>query len=82
MDKRGMLLDHLALAEKHIVEGEMLITEQRERVQRLKDCGQDASETEVLLESFLDCQRMNVAHRDRILAELSELGALRSRGTK
>ena len=68
-----MLLEHLALAEKHIVEGEILITAQRERVQQLKDAGQDASESENLLERFLDCQRMNVAHRARILAELSEL---------
>src|SRR5690349_4360020 len=72
---RDMLLDHLALAERHVKEGERHLTQQAALVHKLEVGGQDTAEAEALLKQFQELQVMHIADRERIKAELQQLGS-------
>ena len=70
---RAMLEDHLALAERHVAQGEDHIRRQREIVDQLTRNGhieyvQNARE---LLAQFEELQALHVGDRDRLKGELS-----------
>jgi hypothetical protein len=61
-----MTLQHLALARRHVEEGEAHIHRQRMVVTRLERDGHDASDARLLLLRFEELQAMHVADRDRL----------------
>jgi hypothetical protein len=69
------LLDHLALAEKHILEGERHVKRQREILQDLQRDGRDALKAKDLLRSDERAMSLHSENRDRIRGELSVAGA-------
>ncbi len=68
---RTILLDHLALAERHVAEGRRHLASQKQVIVRLENGGHDATEARRLLLNFEDVQRMHVADRDRLKKELA-----------
>jgi hypothetical protein len=70
-----MLLEHLALARKHVADGERHVRRQREIVAELDRGAHDTSQGKDLLRLFEELQVFHVSHRDRLLNELSELPA-------
>jgi hypothetical protein len=79
MDRRAMIEDHLALAERHVTAGERCVTEQRARVATLERDGHDTTESLLLLGQFQEVQELHVADRNRLRGELAELGAVGKR---
>ncbi len=69
---RGMMMSHLALADRHATRGQVLIAEQRDRVDRLRRDGRDAGALEEFLGRLEDIQRLHIEHRDRLLRELED----------
>ena len=67
---REQLLDHLAVAERHIARGERIIRKQRALVQRLDSAGLSTVEAQRLLHIFEDMQRSHRADRDRVMEQL------------
>jgi hypothetical protein len=69
---RALLMEHLAMAERHVTQGEEHVRRQRELVRHLATNGHDTVQAEDLL---LEFERMLVLHkvdRDRIRAELAK----------
>lgn len=66
-----MLLDHLALAERHVSEGSEHVIKQEERIARMQAAGADASEAEACLRQLEDFQELRVAVRDLLRRQLS-----------
>lgn len=66
-----MIEDHLALAERHVADGDRHVTEQRARVALLERDGHDTTESLLLLGQFLELQGLHVADRDRLKRELA-----------
>ena len=71
--RRAMLLEHLALAQKHVADGERHVRRQRELVAELDRDGHDTWQAKDLLRLFEELQVIHVSGRDRLLNELSEL---------
>lgn len=71
---RPMLEEHLAQAERHVLEGERHVDEQRERVFMLQRDGHDTTEALLLLGQFEELLGLHVQDRDRLIAELAQLG--------
>ena len=69
MDKT-LLEQHLALAERHVTQGEATIARQRQIVERMELGGQNACEARHLLALFLQLQKIHIADRDRLRREL------------
>ncbi|HEY7245359.1 MAG TPA: hypothetical protein VH678_15930 [Xanthobacteraceae bacterium] len=67
-------MDHLAQAERHVVQGEQHVTRQRDLVARLQMDGHDTDEALKLLSQFEELLAVHIADRDRLKAELAELG--------
>jgi predicted nucleic acid-binding Zn-ribbon protein len=70
----------LAKADRHIVDGERRVTEQRARIERLTDKGQDTYRSEALLQAMqttLDTWRV---HRALILHAIAEAEERMQRG--
>jgi hypothetical protein len=74
MDRRGMIEDHLAMAERHVIAGDRCVDEQRARVATLERDGHDTTESLLLLGRFQEVQELHVADRDRLRKELAEWG--------
>jgi len=70
--QKSMKLDHLALAERHVVEGEQRLNEQRELIDRLKQGGHDVAEAELILRTFEKTQSIHIADRARLREELKK----------
>ncbi|MBV8534283.1 MAG: hypothetical protein JO128_01750 [Alphaproteobacteria bacterium] len=70
MDRR-MLLEHLAMANRHVEKGERHVRRQRELVAELERDGHNTVEAKKLLEQFEKLQEMHKADRDRIERELA-----------
>jgi len=68
---RELLTKHLALAEKHVLEGERHIRRQREIIEELRQHGHDTSAASKLLAEFERTQASHIADRDRLRGELS-----------
>jgi hypothetical protein len=66
-----MIADHLAQAERHVVEGERCVAEQRARAFELERDGHDTTNYLLLLGHFQELQEMHVADRDRLRKELA-----------
>lgn len=69
MDK-AILQDHLAHADRHVLEGNGHIARQREIVATLEREGHDTVAARALLAQFEELQAMHIADRDRLLREL------------
>ena len=70
MDRQTML-EHLAMAERHVTEGEVHLSRQRALVAELDRDGHDTADARAILATMLETQRLHVEDRDRILKELS-----------
>lgn len=69
---RTVILEHLAQARRHVVQGERHIARQREIVAELERKGQDALAARDLLDSFEALQVLHIADRDRLEEELAK----------
>jgi hypothetical protein len=69
---RAMLFDHLALAERHISQGERHVRRQRELVAQLSRDGHDIAQARSLLTQFEEMLALHKADRDRLLRELQK----------
>jgi hypothetical protein len=76
MDKRSMVLRHLAQAEQHVALGEQHIAQQRETVANLERDGHQhaAATARALLQTFEEAQASRIDDRERLRAELAALG--------
>lgn len=66
-----MIVDHLALAERHVTDGERCVAEQRARIARVGRDGHDTTESILLLGQFQEVLELHVADRDRLRKELA-----------
>ncbi|MBV9723938.1 MAG: hypothetical protein JO299_02075 [Gammaproteobacteria bacterium] len=71
---RQTLLEHLAQAEKHVVEGAALVEREHAILEELRRDGHPTADSEQLLRTMEETQQMHVAHLARIRQELSDLG--------
>jgi hypothetical protein len=67
---RTVIIEHLALAQKHIVEGELRVREQREYVAKLASRGEDTGLSKRILARLEAVLAMHVADCDRLIREL------------
>ena len=65
--------DHLAKAERDIVEGEERVERQAELVGRMRGAGQDVSLAEALLRTLCETLQQWKDHRDEILRAIARL---------
>ena len=72
---RAILLDHLALAERHVAEGDRHLMRQREIVAEIEEAGRDSALARGLLLTFEGSQATHIADRDRLLRELEGASA-------
>ena len=70
MDRQTML-EHLAMAKRHVAEGEIHLSRQRALIAELDRDGHDTADARAILATMLETQRLHVEDRDRILKELS-----------
>lgn len=71
MDKT-MILDHLALAERHVAQGRRHVAHQKQIISDLENGGHDTAVARSLLLNFKDVLKMHIADRDRLKKELAE----------
>jgi hypothetical protein len=69
---RSMILDHLAIAERHVTEGLRHISHQKQIIIDLTNGGHDTSIARSLLDDFEDVLKMHIADRDRLKKELAD----------
>jgi hypothetical protein len=69
--ERHSEVGHLALAERHVAEGEQHLARQRKLVAELQRDGHDTALAIELLHEFERTQASHIAERDRLRAELS-----------
>jgi hypothetical protein len=68
---RNLLVELLAMTDRHVAEGEHLIARQRALIDELERDGHDTKSAIELLGVLERTQAMHVAHRDRIRADLA-----------
>jgi hypothetical protein len=66
------LAESLAIVERHIVQTEMNITRQRDRVVGLEGSDEDCALSQSLLDNFETALRMHYRHRNTVLREMAE----------
>jgi len=75
---KSQFSDDLASVEKHVIDGERHIAQQREIVRRLVQVGRGNSETakiaRELLNSIEVAQRAHIAHRDQLRSLVKSSG--------
>jgi len=64
---REALLDHLAMAERHIAQGAAIIDKQKSLILELERDGHDTYQSRALLRQFEDVQQLHVADRTRLI---------------
>ena len=69
---RQILLDHLALAERHVAEGERHVARQRDLVAELERDGHETGMARALLQKFEELLAIHKADRDRLRHEVQE----------
>ena len=69
-----MLLDHLAMAERHVSRGDLLLGRARANMEKRRRDGHDVKEAERLLELMELLQQGHIEHLDKVRKELAELG--------
>src|SRR5262249_36108034 len=67
---RVKIVEHLALAESHVAEGQQHIKRQREIVRALECDGRDLATAKSLLAQFEETQLLHIRDRDRLRQEL------------
>ena len=69
-----MILEHLAMVERHVAKGYEQVQRQRDIAFELERDGHvdAAGEAKKLLAQFEEIQALHIAHRDRILKDLAE----------
>jgi hypothetical protein len=67
---RQTLLDHLALAERHVSEGEIHVTRQRELVAKMERGGHETGLARALLLKFGELLAIHKADRDRLRGDV------------
>jgi hypothetical protein len=72
--ERAMIEAHLQQAEEHVALGRRHMERQREIIAELQYNGHDSTRAAELLATLEEVQRSHVAARDRVAAELRELG--------
>jgi hypothetical protein len=70
MPERAFYLQELALADKHVAEGEKHLARQRQIIASLTQDGHPVDEAVELLQTLEVSQRLHVESRDRLLQEL------------
>jgi hypothetical protein len=73
MEDMATLLKHLARAQQHVAQGEILIAEQKQRIADLRRDGHDTSVSESLLKTMLETQRLHEEAVATITSEIAEL---------
>lgn len=68
-----MLEEHLAMAERHVAEGQQRVEGQRRLVAEMERDGHDIVEGRRMLAAFEETQRLAIEDRDRIAQELANL---------
>jgi hypothetical protein len=71
MDRRQMILEHLALAERHIAEGDRRLARQVDLIAELDRDGYDTKDARMILVTMQDTQALHRDDRERILRELA-----------
>jgi len=71
---RKMLREHLAMADRHVGEGERNLSEQRALVAELQRDGHDAWLASKILRQFEALQAAFIEDCDRLRKELAQLG--------
>lgn len=71
---RQMLLDHLAMAERHVVRGDLLLGRARANIKKRRHAGHNVKEAERLLDLLEQVQQEHIEHLDKIRKELAEFG--------
>jgi hypothetical protein len=64
--ERSLLEEHLAMAERHVAEGEVHLLRQRRLVSDLRRDGHDTAESEKFLAQLEALQVMHLEHRDHL----------------
>jgi hypothetical protein len=70
---RIVLLQHLALAARHISEGAERLARQQELIDQLVQRRHDTRGAEVVLLTMRETQYLHIEDRNRIIAELAKL---------
>jgi hypothetical protein len=73
MDRRNMLRQQLARAERHVAEGHEILERQRQLITRMHELGLDTTEYAGRLARFEATQAAHIADRDRLMQELAAL---------
>lgn len=68
---RKQLLEHLALAERHVKQGEEHVARQIDLIARLEAGGHDTTEAKRLLGEFQELLAVHIVGRDRLLEQLA-----------
>lgn len=73
---RRMLSDVLAMAERHVLEGDAHLSRQRELIAQLERDGHlnEAARATRLLDTMRETQELHVAHRNRLRRDLGNGG--------
>ena len=66
----AMLRDHLAMADRHVASGNLVVTRQRQLIAKLEADSHDTTEALALLARFEDLLAQHLAHRDNLADEL------------
>ncbi|MBB4360646.1 hypothetical protein GGD66_008163 [Bradyrhizobium sp. CIR48] len=69
---RGMLQEHLAIAERHIALGVKLLAKQEALIAELDRHGHDTKGARDVLATMVETQSLHIDDRDRILRELGQ----------
>jgi hypothetical protein len=64
--------EHLALANRHVVEADERIAVQRERIERRRRAGRDTGASEDLLRLLLETRELMLAHQELLEREMAE----------
>jgi hypothetical protein len=68
---RAMLLQHLAVADRHVAQGEAHLARQEALISELDRDGHNTTDAWALLKTMRNTQALHLQDRDRILAELA-----------
>jgi hypothetical protein len=68
--ERAKITEHLALAERHVAEGQQRIERQRQIIHELRGNGRDFATAVTMLTQFEELQSFHIRDRDRLRIEL------------
>ena len=71
----ALLRDHLAMANRHLASGNLVVSRQRQLIAKLEASGHDTRAALALLARFEDLLAQHLAHRDHLLDELKSAEA-------